>query len=233
MEVHKRMYKSQSRISAWAAHLSEYAYTNPSRLEHWNGTPVIIIRKDPRAQYGQPTTQGPIISFNIQCPRGKIISNSRFEGLAVACGIHLRTGGVCNPGGVATMLGLDAWEIKRNFLQGTRCGGEIDVLGGKSTGIVRISLGAMSTVGDVQTFIDFVRQFIVCSNEPAPDAVSTQNLPYPKNHTTTIRPIEGGPDQYRLRTSTRPWKLTRNIQPCMNNGSSWTRSRGNSCTGLK
>lgn len=193
MEVHKRIYQSPSQTSAWAAHLSHHAYAELTRLMHWNGMPVAIVRKDTRAQYGQSTTQGPIISFNVQCHRGKIIGNSRFETLAVACGIQLRTGGVCNPGGVSTTLELDAWEMKRNFLQGMRCGGDVDVLGGKPTGIIRISIGAMTTLGDVQTFIDFVRQFFVCSNEPALETPSTHGLSQKSGVATSIQPIQGGP----------------------------------------
>jgi len=68
---------------------------------------------------------------------------------------------LCNPGGIATSLQLEPWEMKRNFSAGQRCGNEDDVMHGKPTGMVRLSLGAMSTVQDVDTFLGFMDEFFV------------------------------------------------------------------------
>jgi molybdenum cofactor sulfurtransferase len=49
--------------------------------------------------------------------------------------------------------------MKRNFSSGFRCGTENDIIAGKPTGIIRASLGAMSTISDVDSFVAFVEEF--------------------------------------------------------------------------
>lgn len=66
--------------------------------------------------------------------------------------------------------------MKRNFSAGHRCGNEEDVMYGKPTGMIRLSLGAMSTIKDVETFIDFMHEFFVVSTIPISD-VTTLSSP--------------------------------------------------------
>jgi molybdenum cofactor sulfurtransferase len=66
--------------------------------------------------------------------------------------------------------------MKRNFSAGHRCGNEEDVMYGKPTGMIRLSLGALSTTKDVETFIEFMYEFFVESMVPMPDAIT---LPSP------------------------------------------------------
>jgi molybdenum cofactor sulfurtransferase len=56
-------------------------------------------------------------------------------------------------------LELEPWEMRKNFSAGFRCGAETDVYAGKITGVIRASLGAMSTISDVESFISFIREF--------------------------------------------------------------------------
>lgn len=161
METHNKLFGSSSQYSNWASHVSQYAYTRLSVLTHHNGAKVLQIYKSPHAQFGDSRTQGPIISFSIRSASGKIIGKSRFEALAIAAGIQLRTGGVCNPGGIEAMLDLDSWEMRRNLMQGMSCGDSLDVLGGKPTGIIRISLAPITTREDVDRFVEFIKEFFV------------------------------------------------------------------------
>ncbi|KAJ8120656.1 hypothetical protein ONZ43_g2688 [Nemania bipapillata] len=96
---------------------------------------------------------------------------TEFEKLATLKLFHVRTGGVCNPGGVAAALGLEPWEMKRNFSTGFRCGNENDIINGKPTGVIRVSLGAMSTLSDVEKFVAFIEEFYKEDHQPSPVAL--------------------------------------------------------------
>ncbi|KAK5081753.1 hypothetical protein LTR05_007889 [Lithohypha guttulata] len=182
IEVQKRIFGTREDISQHTAHLSGWLYHTLKSLRHANGLPVMELYKDKNATYGDTKTQGPILSFNIWRADRTFIGKSHFEKLAISCGFQIRTGGVCNPGGVASMVELEHWELRRNFTEGVSCGDDKDIIGGKPTGIIRVSLGAMSTMSDVTRFVDFVKHFFVEREVKAAKAVT---LP------TSIFPVEG------------------------------------------
>ncbi|KID94249.1 Pyridoxal phosphate-dependent transferase, major domain protein, partial [Metarhizium majus ARSEF 297] len=156
LTAHQRLYKSQSAVSEHVSGLTKYLFGRLSTLCHGNGRPICTIYKDACAEYGDSRTQGPIIAFNIRDIGGRWLRLSELEKAATKSNIHLRTGDVCNPGGVATSLGLAPWELFRNYAAGIRCGCRNIVIGGKPSGIARVSLGAMSTIGEANTFITFI-----------------------------------------------------------------------------
>ncbi|KAJ4983107.1 molybdenum cofactor sulfurase [Stagonosporopsis vannaccii] len=164
--VHKDLFTSLERVSQHTSFLAAKLYDELSALRHATGLEVCQIYKDPEASYGDAATQGPIVAFNLRNESGGWASNAEVEKLAAIKNFHLRTGGLCNPGGVASSLGLAPWEMHENFSAGQRCGNENDIMRGKPTGMVRVSLGAMSTLDDVQSFIAFVREFFVQSKPP-------------------------------------------------------------------
>ena len=90
---------------------------------------------------------------------GLWIGKTQFEQEAVTANIQLRTGGVCNPGGVASALALSPVEMRENFVEGVRCGNDVDEIHGKPTGIIRISLGSMSNLEDIRRFLGFLTRF--------------------------------------------------------------------------
>jgi len=161
LDVHEMLYGTLEQVSLHTSFLANELYNSLKVLRHENGAPVCNIYRDAESTYNNPRAQGPIIGFNIRNSAGAWISNAEVEKLAAIKNIHLRSGGLCNPGGIATSLGLSPWEMKRNFSAGQRCGNDNDIIGGKPTGVVRLSLGAMSTLRDVQTFVNFMREFFV------------------------------------------------------------------------
>ena len=161
LNVHERLFGTFAQISLHTSFLVNELYNGLNALRHGNGAPVCEIYKDTRSAYSDARTQGPIIGLNIRNSTGAWISNADVEKLAAIKNIHLRSGGLCNPGGIASSLGLSPWEMKRNFSAGQRCSNENDIIGGKPTGMIRLSLGAMSILRDVQTFLDFMREFFV------------------------------------------------------------------------
>jgi molybdenum cofactor sulfurtransferase len=116
------------------------------------------LQSDPNQIYG------PIVSFNLRDGQGAWISNAEIEKLAAIKDIHLRTGNLCNPGGIASSLNLTSMQLKKFFASGHRCGNENDIIGGNPTGMTRVSLGAMSTLDDVRTLVDFLKEFFVDRN---------------------------------------------------------------------
>ena len=161
LDVHQRLFGTLQDVNAHTAFLAERLYTRLSALRHHNGTQICNIYKDSTSRYGVGGTQGPIVAFNFTDDQGDFVSYTEAEKLANVRNIQLRSGGLCNPGGISSSLGLDPWKIRRNFSAGHRCGNEKDVIGGKPTGILRISLGAMSNLQDIETFVDFAQEFFV------------------------------------------------------------------------
>jgi molybdenum cofactor sulfurtransferase len=165
LDVHCELYGSLNRISRHCAFLAERLYGRLAALRHGSGQAVCEIYKDSSSDYKDTTTQGPIIAFNIRNAQGGWVTNSEVEKLASIRNVQIRTGGLCNPGGISSSLHLEPWEMKRNFSAGQRCGNENDIMHGKPTGMVRLSLGAMTTLRDVDSFLDFMEEFFVDSLE--------------------------------------------------------------------
>ena len=159
--VHQSLFGTLHQISVHTSFLAMQLYNGLKSLGHTNGRPACTIYKELSASYEDSQTQGPIAAFNLQNSHGAFVSCAEVEKLAAIKKIHLRSGGLCNPGGIAASLNLSPWEMKRNFSSGHRCGNENDIIGGKPTGMLRVSIGAMSTMQDVTTFLSFVDEFFI------------------------------------------------------------------------
>lgn len=157
LDVHAELYGSMANITQHTCTLAADLYKQLLSLRHANGRAVCVIYKDPGSEYPDSETQGPTIAFNVRNAQGGWVGKSDVERLAIVRNIHLRTGGVCNPGGIATFCQLASWKLRRNFSEGMRCGDHLDVLGGKPTCIVRVSLGAMSSQKDTKRFVTFLK----------------------------------------------------------------------------
>ncbi|KAH8880927.1 MOSC N-terminal beta barrel domain-containing protein [Thozetella sp. PMI_491] len=159
LRVHPRLFGSMRDISKHTSYLASQLHQNLRRLHHGNGQPVCTVYPRDDQHDSSHLGLGPIVAFNLHTWSGSWVSLVEFEKLATLKRFHVRTGGVCNPGGIATALDLEPWELARNFSAGYRCGDENDILGGKPTGIIRVSFGAMSTLSDVEAFTAFVTEF--------------------------------------------------------------------------
>ncbi|KAL8787824.1 MAG: hypothetical protein Q9213_002011 [Squamulea squamosa] len=160
-DIHERLFGSLERISSHTSFLANHLYESLSSLHHANGFPVCTIYKNSRSSYQDSSTQGPIVAFNLRSSNGDWISNAEVEKLAAVKNIQFRTGGLCNPGGVASSLHLEPQDLRRNFFAGQRCGNENDIQGGRPTGVIRLSLGATSNMQDTTAVVRFVEEFFV------------------------------------------------------------------------
>jgi len=82
-----------------------------------------------------------VVSFNLLRADGSRVGCNEVGRLAALHGIILRTGCFCNPGACAKYLGLSGDEMRENFEGGHVCWDDKDIVRGKPTGAVRISLG--------------------------------------------------------------------------------------------
>ena len=109
--------------------------------------------------------RGGIVTFNFYGADGRAIDHRIVEQHANAAKISLRTGCFCNPGGGEIALGLTGTELSSCFRQPEhQTHMTVDdfrlCMDGKSTGAVRVSLGMVSNVADVERFLAFARGFI-------------------------------------------------------------------------
>ena len=160
LETHQRLFGSMANVSKHTCILSKVLYRRMSNLSHSNGRPVCQIYKGTSSVYGKSESQGPTVAFNVLTSRGEWIGKSDFERLAILNNIQIRTGGVCNPGGIASCLGVSPVKMRENFDEGVRCGNDLDEMNGKPTGIIRVSLGAMSSMKDIEYFLNFMQLFV-------------------------------------------------------------------------
>lgn len=160
LQTHKTLYGSMENVSKHTNDLIKILYGNMAALTYANDQKVCMIYTDSSStRYDDSTKQGPTIAFNVKAYDGSWIGKTHFERAAIVAKIQLRTGGVCNPGGIAAALDLSSVEMKENFAEGVRCGNTVDEVQGKPTGIVRVSLGAMTDLNDVKTFFTFLKLF--------------------------------------------------------------------------
>lgn len=176
LDTHRELFGSLERVSTHTSFLGDKLFNELSALRHGNGRPVCKIYKDAKSSYRDPRTQGPIVAFNIRNSRGMWISNAEVEKVAAVKNVQLRTGGLCNPGGIASYLKLEPWEMKRNFSAGQKCGADDEIMDGKPIGMIRLSLGAMSTIDDVHGFMAFMDEFFVEKRDETPESDRSNSL---------------------------------------------------------
>lgn len=152
---HKELYGGFEKIGKCTSALAWGLYQFLSSLRHSNGAKVVEFYSTP--EFLDSIRQGPILSFNLKGPHGGYIGFLEVEKRAAAENIHIRVGGNCNPGGVQWHCGFKESELKRMFMMGEKaCGDNVDLVDGRPVGVVRVSLGAMSTWDDVRVFGEFV-----------------------------------------------------------------------------
>lgn len=169
MNVHERLYgpNPMKYISQHTAQLGKLMYDGLAGLKHYNGLPVCVIYKDDAAIYGDATCQGATIAFNIMKANGNLIGYEDVETAADERNIFVRSGSLCNPGGVASYLKWSPPEMRAAYANGHRCSNPTQIMFGRPTGVVRVSLGAMTTAADIRTLIRFLEEtYVEKDNQP-------------------------------------------------------------------
>jgi molybdenum cofactor sulfurtransferase len=168
IDIHKRLFGGFKEISKHTSFLAQTLYGKLHGLKHANGASVCELYGENAPLVGD-WNRGPVVALNFRDSKGRWISNQEVQKLATIKNIHIRNGNLCNPGGVSHALCISTKDLHDNYSAGLRCGSETDILGGKPTGVIRVSFGAMSTLSDLEAFIDFVSEFFV-DKQPAGDS---------------------------------------------------------------
>ena len=121
-------------------------------LRHGNGEPMARL-------YGAADTRdrGGTVAFNLLDPSGRVIDERAIAEATAAAGISIRTGCFCNPG-----AGEGAFQVTRQaWRRAARAGIQtmdqyVELLGLPSAGALRVSLGLVSNIDDVERFLAFV-----------------------------------------------------------------------------
>jgi selenocysteine lyase/cysteine desulfurase len=131
-------------------------------LRHSDGTPATRI-------YG-PTTwerRGGTIAFNFLHPDGRVIDERFVDRIAAIRRISVRTGCFCNSGAGETAFSISRDTlIGAEFDKGMILDDYIKRVGMPSGGAVRVSLGIVTNLADVERFVDFAREFVDVTETP-------------------------------------------------------------------
>lgn len=159
MKVHQEMYGGLQQVSKHTGWLAKHLYAGLGALRYDNGRPVCHIYKDPASTYGEASTQGATVAFNVLDRDGAWLHSSAVGNILMAGNIHVRSGSLCNPGGMAQALGMTADDVRREHAAGRMCGQAGDEP--MPYGMVRASLGSCSTMSDVLALVQFMQEYFV------------------------------------------------------------------------
>ena len=128
------------------------------------GVGCLLIRDAVLHKLRRPWFAGGTVAMNVYDANGAMLDFRRVEELAAQEGISLRTGCFCNPGAGETAEGLTEDDMRAGLAEGAditlpRFLQVMQQRGGKSLGAVRVSLGLVSNIADVDRFLAFAAGF--------------------------------------------------------------------------
>jgi molybdenum cofactor sulfurtransferase len=161
-DIHQRLFGDMHQISKHTGWLAQRLYGKLSAMKYMNGKPVCHFYQALSSTYGNQETQGATIALNIRKSDGTWMGSHLVGAMFRAHKIHVRAGSLCNPAGMASALGNSPDDMKVAFDQGFRCNQQDDVRnGGNPFGMIRVTLGAMSTLDDIESFLRCMQEELV------------------------------------------------------------------------
>jgi len=137
-----------------------------ARMKHGNGAPLVRL-------YGPADgeARGGTVAFNFLDPNGALVDERAVARDASAAGISVRTGCFCNPGAWEQAFGLTG-QVARGTQWRAFAPPDVPtvddylrLIGLPIGGAVRVSLGLVSDIRDVERFLDFAER-TYCDQEP-------------------------------------------------------------------
>ncbi|OWB82318.1 catalytic activity protein [[Candida] boidinii] len=178
IKAHDKLYGNYKNISLYTKKITIECYNKLLNLRYPNNqrmieiySPVIdelengVIKELTMNNFNH----GPIIAFSLLDENARYLGYFNFEKFASARDVSLRTGGVCNVGGVCKWLNTNAKELENAYNSGHTCGDEMDIINERPSGIVRVSFGAMTNSQDIDTLIKCIKEFT-----SSPDRLSSE-----------------------------------------------------------
>lgn len=151
---------SMERISRHVHDLARYCAEEMALLKHANGAPLIELYNT--AGYADRSRQGGVVAFNVRTDSGGYVGFGEVACVAALHRILLRTGCFCNVGACQRYLQLNEEAMDAIYKRAGRvCGDYFDLLDGRPTGAVRISLGYMTRREDIDRLLAMLRDSYV------------------------------------------------------------------------
>lgn len=151
---------SMERISRHVHDLARYCAEEMAQLKHANGAPLIELYNT--AGYADRSRQGGVVAFNVRTDSGGYVGFGEVACVAALHRILLRTGCFCNVGACQRYLQLNEEAMDAIYKRAGRvCGDYFDLLDGRPTGAVRISLGYMTRREDIDRLLAMLRDSYV------------------------------------------------------------------------
>ena len=141
------------------SYLTSWLLDGLAVLKHGNGAPMVRVYGP-----GPGKSRGGTVAFNFLDPRGAVVDERAVARDASAAGISVRTGCFCNPGAGERAFGLTGQDVGGAWWRGgprhdlRTIDDYLERAGLPSGGAVRVSLGLVSNLGDVERFLDFAEQ---------------------------------------------------------------------------
>jgi selenocysteine lyase/cysteine desulfurase len=141
------------------ASLTSWLLDGLTHLKHGNGAPMVRV-------YGpvNDTARGGTVAFNFTDDQGALVDERVVARDTSAAGISVRTGCFCNPGAGESAFGLTrralrgTWRRRSPWRDLQTMDDYLDLIGMPSGGAVRVSLGLVSNLADVERFLDFAER---------------------------------------------------------------------------
>ena len=140
-------------------YLTSWLLDGLAGLKHGNGAPMVRLYGP-----GPGRARGGTVAFNFLDPSGAVVDERAVARDASAAGISVRTGCFCNPGAGERAFGLSQQDVGGAWWRGgprrdlRTIDDYLELAGLPSGGAVRVSLGLVSNLGDVERFLDFAEQ---------------------------------------------------------------------------
>ena len=140
-------------------YLTSWLLDGLAGLKHGNGAPMVRLYGP-----GPGQARGGTVAFNFLDPAGAVVDERAVARDASAAGISVRTGCFCNPGAGEWAFGLSQQDVGGAWWRGgprrdlRTIDDYLERAGLPSGGAVRVSLGLVSNLGDVERFLDFAEQ---------------------------------------------------------------------------
>lgn len=151
---------TMERISKHVHGLARYCAEEMMKLKHGNGAPLIELYNS--VGYEDRSRQGGVVAFNVRTDSGGYVGFGEVACVAALHRILLRTGCFCNVGACQRYLQLNAETMDAIYKRAGRvCGDYFDLLDGRPTGAVRISLGYMTRREDIDRLLAMLRDSYV------------------------------------------------------------------------
>ncbi|MBV9447442.1 MAG: aminotransferase class V-fold PLP-dependent enzyme [Streptosporangiaceae bacterium] len=140
-------------------YLTSWLLDGLAGLKHGNGAPMVRL-------YGPETSEsrGGTIAFNFLNPHGAVVDERTVARDTTAAGISVRTGCFCNPGAGEWAFRLTRRDVggpwwRPGFARDLHTVEEyLELIGLPSGGAIRVSLGLVSNLADVERFLDFAER---------------------------------------------------------------------------